>query len=231
MTAADADVHAGHRQRLKEQFVRHGLDPINDVNVLELLLYYAIPRKDTNPVAHRLIDTFGSLAGVLDAPLEMLVTRGGVSQNTALLLKLVPEVSRRQQISRMKERRYMDTTQKCAEYMLPFFYGATVELVYLLALDAKCMVLDCVKISTGEVNSASLSPRSVVERALGLKATSVVLAHNHPSGIAVPSEEDINVTQRIQQALNLVGVYLADHVVVAGDDYVSMMDSGMICGQ
>ena len=223
-----AGVHSGHRQRLKDQFLTHGMDPIHDVNVLELILFYAIPRQDTNPIAHRLLNTFGSLAAVFDATPEELMERGGLSKNAATLIKLIPAATRRQQLSRSSCHQLLDSTQKCGDYLVPFFFGATQEEVYLLGLDAKCKVLGCVKLSTGSVNSAGLSIRKVVECALNMKASSVVLAHNHTSGIAVPSQEDIRTTKSISHALDLVGVYLADHVVVADEDYVSMAESGLI---
>lgn len=223
-----ASVHSGHRQRLKDQFLTHGMDPIHDVNVLELILFYAIPRQDTNPIAHRLLNTFGSLAAVFDATPEELMERGGLSKNAATLIKLIPATARRQQLSRSSCHQLLDSTQKCGDYLVPFFFGATQEEVYLLGLDAKCKVLGCVKLSTGSVNSAGLSIRKVVECALNMKASSVVLAHNHTSGIAVPSQEDIRTTKSISHALDLVGVYLADHVVVADEDYVSMAESGLI---
>lgn len=223
-----ASVHSGHRQRLKDQFLTHGMDPIHDVNVLELILFYAIPRQDTNPIAHRLLNTFGSLAAVFDATPEELMERGGLSKNAATLIKLIPAAARRQQLSRSSCHQLLDSTQKCGDYLVPFFFGATQEEVYLLGLDAKCKVLGCVKLSTGSVNSAGLSIRKVVECALNMKASSAVLAHNHTSGIAVPSQEDIRTTQSISHALDLVGVYLADHVVVADEDYVSMAESGLI---
>ena len=223
-----ASVHSGHRQRLKDQFLTHGMDPIHDVNVLELILFYAIPRQDTNPIAHRLLNTFGSLAAVFDATPEELMERGGLSKNAATLIKLIPAAARRQQLSRSSCHQLLDSTQKCGDYLVPFFFGATQEEVYLLGLDAKCKVLGCVKLSTGSVNSAGLSIRKVVECALNMKASSVVLAHNHTSGIAVPSQEDIRTTKSISHALDLVGVYLADHVVVADEDYVSMAESGLL---
>ena len=154
--------------------------------------------------------------------------RGGLSKNAATLIKLIPAAARRQQLSRSSCHQLLDSTQKCGEYLVPFFFGATQEEVYLLGLDAKCKVLGCVKLSTGSVNSAGLSIRKVVECALNMKASSVVLAHNHTSGIAVPSQEDIRTTKSISHALDLVGVYLADHVVVADEDYVSMAESGLI---
>ena len=226
--AEEPGVHSGHRQRLKDQFLTYGMDPIHDVNVLELVLFYAIPRQDTNPIAHRLLSTFGSLAAVFDASVDELTGKGGLSKNAATLIKLIPAAARRQQLSRASSNQILDSTQKCGDYLVPFFFGAVQEEVYMLGLDAKCKLLGCVKLSSGSINSAGLSIRRVVESALSMKASSVVLAHNHTSGIAVPSQEDIRTTHSIAHALDLVGVYLADHVVVADEDYVSMAESGLM---
>lgn len=221
-------LHSGHRQRLKEQFLKHGLDSLHDINVLELALFYAIPRQDTNPIAHRLLDRFGSLDRVFDASMEELITQGQLTENAAILLKLIPAVARRQQLSRSSFDNILDTTRRCGDYLAPFFFGATDEVVYLLGLDAKCKVLGCIELFQGTVNYAHLSIRRVVEEALKMKATSVVLAHNHTSGIAVPSQEDIETTRAVAHALDLVGILLADHIVVADDDYVSMAESGLM---
>ena len=222
------NIHRGHRERLRQTFLDHGLDALPDVNVLDLLLFYAIPQQDTNPIAHRLVEEFGSLAGVFDASPEELQHRGGLTKNAAALLKLTVETARRVQICRASMDRVLDTTRKCGEYLAPYFFGASEEMVYALALDAKCKVLGCSRLFTGTVNSAGLSTRSVVEFALRMKATSVVLAHNHPSGIAVPSQEDVRTTRSVAAALDTVDVLLADHIVVADGDFVSMAESRML---
>lgn len=223
----DKNVHSGHRQRLKGQFLEHGLDPIHDVNVLELLLFYAIPRQDTNAIAHRLLDAFGSIGRVFDASVRDLMEKGGLSESAATLIKLVPAVSRRAMLSRSNLGTILDTTQKCGSYMAPYFYGEQKETVYLLGMDSKCKTLDCVKIADGGINEASFSTRTVVEQALRLKATMVIIAHNHTSGVAVPSKKDVETTMQLAQALDMVGVMLVDHIVFAGEDFVSMAESGI----
>ena len=213
---------------MKDKFLNNGLDAFHDVNVLEMVLYYAVPQKDTNPMAHHLLNEFGSLAAVFDASVEDLETRGKLTQNAATLLKLIPAVARRQQISKASFETILNTTQRCGDYLVPFFFNETEEVVYLLGLDAKCKALGCVKLFSGTVNYANLSVRRVVETALNMKATSVVLAHNHTSGIAVPSQEDIQTTKAVGHALDLLGILLVDHIVVADGDYVSMAESGLL---
>lgn len=225
--AEGGNIHSGHRARLREQFLRAGLDSMSDVQVLELLLFFAIPRRDTNPIAHRLLERFGSLAAVFEAPVTEISRVEGVGESAALLLSLVPQSARRHLIDRAKFEQVLDTTEKCGRYLLPFFHGERDEVVYLLCLDAKCKVLDCRLLFRGGVNTAGVSVRKIVEAALTYNATSVVLAHNHVSGIALPSREDEATTRQIRTALDAVGILLADHIVVADDDFVSMADNGL----
>lgn len=219
-------VHEGHRQRLKERFLREGLDGFTDVQVLELLLFYVIPRKDTNPIAHDLLDRFGSLARVLDAPVSKLVQANGITENGAAFLKLVREIDRRYTLSQGREI-ILNTIDDCCEYLSRFFKGKKNETVFLLSMDAKLKVLSCREVGEGSINYASVPIRRCVEMALEDGATSVILAHNHPSGIALPSDDDILTTRRLAAALSTVEIQLADHIVVADDDYISMVQSGI----
>lgn len=219
-------IHDGHRQRLKERFLRDGLDGFTEIQMLELLLFYAIPVKDTNPLAHALLDRFGSLAKVLDAPLDKLMEVNGIKDHAATLIKLTKDLSRCYEVSKAKEEKCLPTIEDCGDYLKPFFKGRKNETVFLLSLDAKLKVLDCREVGEGSVNSANVPIRRVVEMALEAGASSVILAHNHPSGIALPSGEDIQTTRRMATALSAVEIALVDHIVVADDDYVSMVQSG-----
>ena len=224
---ADGSIHDGHRKRLKQRFLEEGLDHFTDIQVLELLLFYCIPRKDTNPIAHALLDHFGSLSQALEAPVEELKRVEGVGEQTAVFLHLTTEVGRYYLVNRVQQVRILPTISACADYLKNCFFGRRNEMVFLLCLDAKCKVLCCKEVGEGSVNSASISIRRIVEIALGANATTVILAHNHPSGIAVPSDEDIQTTRRIAAALRAVEVDLADHIVVADGDYVSMAESNV----
>ena len=219
-------IHDGHRQRMKERFRNGGLDNFTDVQVLELALYYCIPRKDTNPIAHALIEHFGSLSQVLEADVEELKKVPGISDHSATLLALVTELGRYYQVDCAQRVEVLTTLDACGAYLVPRFFGRSNETVFLLCLDAKCKVLCCKEIGEGSVNSTSISIRKVVETALSANATTVVLAHNHPSGVALPSSEDVQTTRRVAAALSAVEVHLADHIVVAEGDYVSMVQSG-----
>ena len=219
-------IHDGHRQRLKDRFLREGLDGFTDIQVLELLLFYVVPRKDTNPIAHDLLDRFGSLARVLDAPVIKLTKVGGISENGATFLKLVREIERRYALSQGEEI-ILNTIEDCCEYLTRFFKSKKNETVFLLSLDAKLKLLSCREVGEGSVNYASVPIRRCVEMALEDGATSVILAHNHPSGLAVPSTDDVVTTRRLAMALSAVEIQLVDHIVVADDDYVSMVQSGI----
>ena len=221
-------IHKGHRERMRKQLKTSGMDSLSDVQVLEVLLYYAAPRGDTNPAAHALLSRFGTLDGVFSAPESELKKVSGVGDAAAQLIRLVPQVARRCLMSRSAQIEILDTTSKCGQYLLPYFHGESEEVVYLLCLDAKCKALDCILVQSGDVNSAGISVRKVVKAALDANATSVVLAHNHPSGVALPSEEDKRVTQVIRDALDAVDVLLADHIIVADGDFVSLADDGIL---
>lgn len=220
-------IHDGHRQRLKERFLREGLDHFSDIQVLELLLFYCIPRQDTNPIAHALLDHFGSLAQVLEAPAEELCKVSGIGQSAAVLLSMVLPINRAYEENRAENIKILPNVTDCGVYMVPKFHGKRNETVFLLCLDAKCKVLGCREMGEGSVNSAGVPIRRIVETALGLNASTVVLAHNHPSGLALPSGEDVQSTYRVAAALNAVDIALADHIVVADGDYVSMAQSGL----
>ena len=220
-------IHAGHRNRMKERFCNEGLDNFEEHQVLELLLFYCIPRVDTNPIAHALLDRFGSLAQVMEAPVEELEKVQGIGHNAAVFLSLVTAAGRYYQINSAMRNVMINSVEECGKYLLPFFYGKRNEIVYLLCLDAKCKVLCCKEIGEGSVNSAGVPIRRIVEMALAANATTVVLAHNHPSGLAVPSEADVLTTRRIAAALATVEIGLIDHIVVADNDFVSMTQSGV----
>lgn len=223
-------IHDGHRDRLKKRFLNHGLDSFDDHNLLELLLFFAIPRRDTNPIAHNLMNKFGTLSRVFEASVEELCQVDGIGVNAALLIKMVPQMGNRYVMSKVSLDLddILDDATKAGEYLKPRFSGERDEVVYMICMDSKCQVINTKLMFRGSVNSASISTRKIVENALVNNATRVIIAHNHVSGIALPSREDIETTRQIRDALRAVDVALIDHIVVVEDDYVSMAESSLL---
>ncbi len=220
-------VHDGHRQRKRDQFLAHGLDSMAEHEALELLLYYAIPRRDTNPIAHELIDRFGSLAGVLAAPWEELAKVPGVGPSAAALIAMVPQLYRRARASAVNEM-ILDSVERIGAFFREQFTAQNREVLYQLCLDAKGRMLCCKTICEGDVGGVTFNVRKIVENALLYNAVMVALAHNHPSGFAVPSDSDIAATREVRDALAAVHVELVDHIIVADDDYVSLRHTGLL---
>ena len=222
------NVHAKHRERMRARFQSGGLDGFADHEVLELLLYYAIPRRDTNETAHHLIERFGSLDAVFTAPIEDIMKEAYVSENAATLIKLILPLYRRLRMVEASRDAIITSTMQAGEYFVERFVGERQEVMYLACIDLKGRVLACHKLAEGDVSSVNVNIRKIVQHAILSNASSVVLAHNHPSGIALPSNDDTATTFEIMDALKLVGVELLDHIIVADDDYVSMRESGII---
>ena len=221
-------VHDGHRERIKKHFIEQGLDGFDDHNVLELLLFYALPRQDTNPLAHALLEYFGSLDAVLEAPRGELLKVPGIGENAATLLQLIPAVSRRYEMAKNDFGEILDSTGKAGDYLIARYLYERDEVVCVICLDAKRRVLCCKTLFRGDVNSAEVSVRKIAELAIAKNASAVILSHNHTSGIALPSREDEQTTKRVKTALEAMNIELLDHIIVAGGDYVSMAESKLL---
>lgn len=220
--------HDGHRQRLKERFIRQNLDGFNAINTLELILFYSVPRKDTNPLAHRLLDRFGNITNVFEASYEDLLTVKDITENTATLIKLMLSFCRYYSCEKDNNNQCITSLEDAGRYVAPMFIGMTDEIAVLIMLDAKGKVLLTQKLSEGTKDSTPITPRKVAEIALRNGAQKVILAHNHPGGIAIPSQEDFSATSEVVKALSLFGIRLLDHIVVADGDYISFRQSGFL---
>ena len=228
MPKREGNLHAGHRSRVKEEFRARGLTSFPEHRVLELLLFYAIPQGDTNVLAHRLMERFGSLAGVFDADVEELCAVPGVGEHTALLLRMMPGICARYVASRSSFDGLVESANHVRQVLESYFFGARNEMVYLLCLDGKHKVLGVRKITEGSINAADVTARRIVEEAMSLRASGIVLAHNHTSGLALPSAEDRSTTAYLKQILAPIGIQLLDHVIFCDDDMVSMKESMML---
>lgn len=221
-------MHEGHRRRLKNRFLKEGLDSFEDHQILELLLFYAIPRRDTNELAHSLIKKYGSLSGVFEADPKELSTTPGLGDNSAVLLSLIPSLARIYFKDRWGARPNLNSTAKAGEYILTLFAGRPYEVFYAICLDAQHNVIYPALVHEGTIDQAQVYPRLIVETALRHKAHSVILAHNHPGGSPIPSPQDIEVTKRIRIALEPISISVLDHIIAAGEEYVSCMEKGLI---
>ncbi len=220
--------HNGHRARMKKRFLEHGSDSFDDHHLLEMLLFFALPRVNTNLLAHDLLDRFGSIEGVLDAAPDELMSVPGMGEHAAALVKLIPALGRRYLAAKNSVGSILATTEDAGQFLIPRFLGRRDETVMLVCLDTKMKAVSCRMIASGDVSAAHISVRKVVEQALAQNAPYVLLGHNHVNGLALPSSEDVATTQRLQEALSLVGVTLLDHIIVAGDDFVSLKENGVL---
>lgn len=218
--------HAGHRGRLRERFARAGFDGFSEHEILELLLTYAIPRVNVNDQAHALIDRFGSLAGVLDARADELVTVPGIGPEAARFLKLLPATYRHYAIERCEVKERMDSVEDIVAYMRAVYTGATNEQVYMLLFDAGMHMTDCIYICEGHTAAASVNIQKIAEMAFSRHAAAVVLTHNHPKGMPLPSLADYDTTETIRQALELLGIPLLEHIIVTDNSHGTIMHRG-----
>ena len=222
-------VHAGHRQRMREEFLRSGAAGMPDHRLLELILFYAIPQGDVNPLAHRLVEYFGSLAGVFHATYDQLVEVPGVGPSTAVLLQLIPAAAARYMRQNASVDGQIVSVWQLKELLDPYFFGQRDELAYLVCMDGKNKVLAVRKLGEGIMDTVQIVSRKVMEAALACNASRAVLAHNHVSGIACPSQADIGTTLYLKRVLaEAASIELMDHLIFAGGDMVSMAESGML---
>lgn len=219
-------VHAGHRERLRGRFVETDLEGYAPHEVLELLLTYAIPRRDTNPIAHALLRRFGSLHKVLEAPVEELEKVEGIGENAAVLIRLVLPLMRHYVASCAEEKATLSAPDACKAYARGLLLGERVEHVEAVALDSRNRVIGRERVASGDEGEAAVSMRRVMAFLLRAGAAQAVICHNHPDGEAEPSDADIAWTQQVRTLLGAVNIYLLDHIIIAGGRAYSFRENG-----
>jgi len=216
----------GHRKRLRERFERGGLEGFHDHEVLELLLTFAIPRRDVKPEARRLLDEFKSLSAVLDAPLAGLCRVKGIGPQAAALISLTSKLLDRYQKDRWKRVNCLQSTRDAVGYLQSLLASERNEVFYVLALNSQNGLIAAEEIQRGTVNRTAVFPRLVVEAVLKHRATAVIFAHNHPGGDPRPSEADRQLTRKLCGILKDLDIAVHDHIIIAGLDYYSFAENG-----
>lgn len=219
------NLHRYHRLRMKNRFLRSGLEGFEPHNVLELLLFFAVPQGDTNELAHILLNKFGSISNVFAAPYSELIKIKGVGAHTATMLKLMPELFK----VYVKERTDTDgkksfTVEDAANLLVPLYVTCEKEVVRALYFDNRMCLVENAVIFEGDVNSANLSYKDIATIALTRGLPNVIIAHNHPHGTPIPSMEDLTTTAKLKESFAMFNINLVEHIIVAGKQYGRVLE-------
>jgi DNA repair protein RadC len=228
MHASPDDDNRGHRKRLKQKFTASGIEALHEYEVLELLLTYAIPQKNVKPPAKELLREFGSLREVVDAEIGNLVEITGISEHSAILLKLVKDVAALYLKQKAKEKKQVTCTTELIDFCRTVMGGKRDEEFCVIYLDAQNQIIEFETVQKGVVNQAVVYPRQVLESALKKKASAIILAHNHPSGHVRPSDADIRLTKTIQETAKVLDILVHDHIIIGENRFFSFREEGLM---
>lgn len=221
-------MHEGHRQRLLQRYLDGGLEGFEEHEVLELLLFYALPRVDTNPIAHRLIERFGALAGVLEADPAELTHVEGIGERAAAFLSMLPDVLRAYEKSRLGARPVIRSVKDACDYARTLLFGKPYEQFYMVWLNTQGRVIHSDRLSEGSVTESPVYVNKVAAAALRHRAAKGFIAHNHPGGAVQPSRADIETTQAVLRALSMLGIELIDHIIISDDNAFSFQADSLM---
>ncbi|HNY72440.1 MAG TPA: DNA repair protein RadC [Syntrophales bacterium] len=220
--------YLGHRQRLKEKYLTCGLEGFHDYEIMELLLTYGIPRKDVKEPAKELLKRFGGLKGILDAGIDELREVRGITAHTAVLVKLVKEISAAYLLQKAQERPQISCTAELIDFCKTAMGALKDEEFRVCYLDAQNRIIAVETVQEGIVNQAVVYPRKVLERALQWKASAIILVHNHPSGHVRPSDADIRLTRTIQETARTLDILVHDHLIIGENRFFSFREEGLM---
>ena len=222
--------YLGHRQRLKERFLRTNGSDMADYEALELLLTYAIPRRDVKPLSKKLIKEFGSFAGVISSPIERLVNIDGIKENSAILLKFVEFAAKKLSWQNLafEDAPFISSTDTLIEFCRCAMGYSEVEVLRIIYVDAKLKVMDSEVLQKGSVSSVNISPRDIVSNALKKNASGIIMVHNHPTGDPRPSHNDVEATKKVKEACDTVGIKLHEHIIITPSDYYSFSQHNLV---
>jgi len=220
--------HKGHRQRLKKRYTLSGIDTLHDYEVLELLLFYAIPRRDTKALAKDLLKKFGNLKKLMDADPKEIEALPGTGSQTALLIRLVKDLGTLYLHEKVMETAQISSTKALLDYCMVSMGGLKDERFNVIYLNAQNRIIQTEVIQEGVVNQAVVYPRKILEKALRHKASAIILVHNHPSGNIKPSEADIRLTRTLQDTARVLDILIHDHIIVGENRYFSFREEGLM---
>ena len=215
--------HCGHRKRMKNKRAEFGSEIFSDHELLEMLLFYSIPQRNTNDIAHELVSRFGTPRKAIEADEKQLATIKGVKENTTCLFDLIREIYRRDRVKLPYDVQRFDTLSSVGEYLTRYYAGLHEERFCALLLDGSMRLIKFCNLSSGSVNSAAVDVKALARLALAENAANVIIAHNHPSGNALPSNADRELTSRIEAALSAIGITLIEHIIVGEVGYTPTM--------
>ena len=222
-TYMEKNVHANHRERMRQRYLMQGPDGFATHELLEMLLYYSIPQGDTNDTAHRLLEDNRGLIGVMSADINALQLSEGIGPKSAMLLSLTGDLLRRAAIEQKPETPKIGTFNQARGLIEPYYVGVDVERVYVLALDNGMRVIDFYIACEGSINEAYPIAGSIARRSLLKHASGVIIAHNHPDGFAIATSQDRDFTSKLEQALKLVGVVMLEHLLFGGGSCIPIL--------
>lgn len=218
----------GHRERLRQRYLQNGLESLNDYEKLELLLFYSVPRRNTNDIAHKLINEFHSLKEVFYADSDGLFEVEDVGESSVVLIRLIGDLLKYLRVSEVAEKKIISSTADAGELAKSFFEGYRHEVFMAFFLDKGSRVLGHKKLNEGIGDEVGADPNALIRAALKYKATNVIIAHNHPGGSPLPSNSDVKTTQLLAKALSYVRLELTDHIIVADDGYISFSEMNLL---
>ena len=219
---------SGHRARLRKRLIEGGPDALLDHEIIEYLLGLAIPRRDTKPLAKRLVAEFGGLPGLLAADAEAIARNGGLSETAVAALKIVQAATLRMLAGPIKNQPILGHWQALLDYLRADLAALTVERVRVLHLNSRNMLIRDELMAEGSIDQAVIHVREVIRRAIDLGSAALILVHNHPSGDPSPSRADIQLTRDIAEAGRKLGITVHDHIIIGANGHSSMRTSGLL---
>ena len=221
-----SEIHKHHRQRMKHSYLSSGFSSFSDIEKLEFVLYFAMAQKDTNPIAHKLLDEFKSFDKVLEAPIESLMAIDGIGEHSAILLHLFLDVVNH--YGKSKNLTKIGSTSQAKSYAANLYNGIHVEEFYIVCLNTANKVLATKKLNSGTASEVNVNIKDITRIAMANNCERIILIHNHPNGLAVPSDEDISFTSRITLSCIMHDIEIIDHIIVGNNKQFSFEESGML---